>query len=163
MFFENISKDLEQFSVGKIKPFFTAEFQIVFYYRIYSYIYINFSKPIGFLLYQSCKRNFSVDIAQTSSIDVGLVIVHLGAIVIGKDAIIGKNVKIQSGVTIGMKSSQSKMPIIGDNCYLGTGCKILGGVIVGDNVTVGANAVVLSDIPSNSIAVGMPAKVKLKK
>lgn len=163
MFSKMIKEDLEQFGGGRIKPFLTAEFQAVFFYRIYSYIYKRISKPIGFLLYQSCKRSFSVDIAPTADIKGGLVIVHLGAIVIGKDAQLGKNVKVQSGVTIGMKSAEGKMPKIGDNCYLGTGCKILGEVVLGDGVTIGANAVVLTNIPCNSVAMGIPAKVKVSK
>ena len=58
-----------------------------------------------------------------------------------------------------MGGSNAGVPSIGDNCVLGPGSKILGSVTLGDNVFVGANAVVTHDIPSNSVVAGIPAKV----
>jgi len=74
-------------------------------------------------------------------------------------AVIGDNCIIGQGITIGGRSKMYEVPIIGSNCYLGAGCRILGNIKIGDNVIIGPNAVVLTDIPSNSIAVGIPAKV----
>jgi len=80
-------------------------------------------------------------------------------VVIHKRTIIGKNCVIGSNVTIGGKSQSKEVPIIGDNCFIATGAKILGAIKIGDNCVIGANAVVISDMPSNCVIAGIPAKV----
>ena len=80
-------------------------------------------------------------------------------VVIHKRAVIGKNVTISQQVTIGGKSGNPNLPIIGDNVYIGAGAKILGDIKIGDNVTIGANSVVLMDVPNNSTVAGVPAKI----
>lgn len=90
----------------------------------------------------------------------GLSIAHFGTIYINSKCTIGKNLRIQSGVTIGGSySTPGKFPILGDNVYIGTGAKILGGVEIKDDVAIGANAVVVKDIlePSTTHA-GVPSK-----
>jgi serine O-acetyltransferase len=80
-------------------------------------------------------------------------------IVIHKRAVIGENCVIGSNVTIGGKSKNFEVPIIGDGVFIATGAKILGNVKVGDNCVVGANAVVINDVPSNILVAGVPAKI----
>lgn len=80
-------------------------------------------------------------------------------IVIHKRAVIGNNVRISTGVTIGGTSKKYGVPIIGDNTIIGTGAKILGPIKIGKNCVIGANAVVLTDIPDNCVAVGVPARI----
>lgn len=82
----------------------------------------------------------------------------IGCVIHGR-AIIGRKCVIGQGVTIGGRSKKLEVPVIGDNCYLGAGSRILGDIKIGDNTIIGPNAVVLKDIPSNCIAVGVPAKV----
>lgn len=91
----------------------------------------------------------------------GLSIPHYGTIVVHSRARIGADCCIQAGVTIGVKKAGAPdaVPVIGDRCAIGTGAKILGPVRVGDDVTIGANAVVVRDIPDHAIAAGVPAKV----
>lgn len=72
---------------------------------------------------------------------------------------IGDDFTVCEGVTVGNIRGKPRLPIIGNNVYLEPGCKILGNVTIGDNVVVRANSLVLSDIPSNSIATGNPARV----
>jgi len=79
--------------------------------------------------------------------------------VIHKDAIIGNDCLIGQGITIGGRGSRNGVPKIGDKVYLGAGCRILGPIEIGNNVIIGPNTVVIDDIPDNSIAVGVPAKV----
>ena len=79
--------------------------------------------------------------------------------VIHKDTLIGNNCTIGQGITIGGRGPRKGVPKIGNNVYLGPGCRILGPISIGDNVIIGPNAVVIDDIPSGSIAVGIPAKV----
>lgn len=144
-----------------IKNFICAERRAVNSFRRYSYVYNNISKFLGYYLYNRSKLKYNVDIAPTAKIGKNFQIVHLGAIVIGRNAVIGDNVKIQSGVTLGMKNvNDTGMPSVKDNVYIGTGAKLLGPIIVGENVIIAANAVVLIDVPENCVAYGVPAKVK---
>ena len=82
---------------------------------------------------------------------------YLNGIIISYYASIGKNCTIMQQVT--RAEANAKAATIGDNCFIGAGAKILGGVHIGNNVKIGANAVVLSDIPDNCTAVGVPARV----
>ena len=89
---------------------------------------------------------------------------HFGGIVISGDTIIGDDVIVRNGVTLGLRrTGVAGAPVIGNRVDIGTGAKILGPVHIGDDVGIGANAVVLSDVPSNSIAVGVPAVVRQRK
>jgi serine O-acetyltransferase len=105
---------------------------------------------------------FSSDISCKARLGGGVNIMHGHDIVIGSGVRIGNNCKIFNGVTLGNKDvSQFEVaqPIVGDGVVIGTGAKILGNVRIGDNSIIGANSVVLSDVPSNSVCVGVPAKV----
>ena len=81
------------------------------------------------------------------------------AVVIHKRAVIGKNCIIGSNVTIGGRSRSIDVPVIGDDVYIATGAKILGAISIGDNCVVGANAVVINDVPANCVVAGIPAKI----
>ena len=85
------------------------------------------------------------------------VVIHANA-AIGRDCVIGQNVTI--GAAEGFASPEAnRCPVIGNNCYIAAGAKILGGITIGDNCQIGAGAVVLRDAPDNSVLVGMPARV----
>ena len=89
---------------------------------------------------------------------------HFGGIIISGDAVIGDDCVIRNGVTIGLRhAGQSGSPIIGNRVDIGAGAKLLGPIRIGDDVSIGANAVVITDVPSNSIAVGIPARIKPRK
>ena len=108
---------------------------------------------------------FSSDISCKAKIPNDIIFVHGHDIVIGADVKIGKNCKIFNGVTLGNKYTEdvpNDQPTIGDNCIIATGAKVMGGITVGDNCTIGANAVVITDIPPNSVAVGVPARTLIK-
>lgn len=93
-----------------------------------------------------------------------LVIEHFGGIVISGDTVLGDDVVIRNGVTIGLKHTNNPgAPVIGNRVDIGTGAKILGSITIGDDVVIGANAVVLQDIPANCLAVGVPAIIKPRK
>ena len=95
-----------------------------------------------------------------TKIGAGMTIAHYGNIIINDSAEIGQNCLIFQGVTIGSKRGpKGGTPTIGNNVVLFSGCKILGGVKLGNNVVVGANAVVLKDVPDNAVVVGVPAKI----
>jgi serine O-acetyltransferase len=85
---------------------------------------------------------------------------HFGGIIISGDAVFGEDCIIRNGVTVGLRNTGKRgSPVIGDRVDIGAGAKILGAIRIGSDVAIGANAVVLSDVPSNSIAVGVPARI----
>lgn len=88
----------------------------------------------------------------------GLSIAHYGSIIVNPNARIGKNCRIHVGVNIGANKNEKDVPTIGDNVYIGPGAKIFGKISIGNNVKIGANAVVLKDAPDNAILVGIPAR-----
>lgn len=102
-----------------------------------------------------------------NTIGPGFRIYHAGDFVhVGPNVKIGRNCTMLPGVVFGNKTEapDDKTVIVGDDCYFGLGVKILGTVKIGNNVTVGANAVVTKDIPDNAIVGGVPAKIiKIRK
>jgi serine O-acetyltransferase len=92
------------------------------------------------------------------------VIDHFGGIVISGYAKFGDNCRIRNGVVVGLRRIDDPCaPTIGNDVDIGTGAKILGPISIGNNVIIGANAVVIIDVPDDSIAVGIPAVVKTKR
>jgi serine O-acetyltransferase len=86
---------------------------------------------------------------------------HGSGVVIGETTIIGDNCTIYSGVVLGGTSikKEKRHPTIGDNVVIGTGAKVLGPITVSDNVRIGANSVVVNDVPPHSVVVGVPGKI----
>jgi serine O-acetyltransferase len=98
------------------------------------------------------------DIPLNSHIGAGLLLPHPNGIVIHDLAVIGANCLIFQQVTIGTASGPG-CPVIGDHVDIGAGAKILGGVKIGAYAKIGANAVVISDVPAYATAVGIPARI----
>jgi len=93
-----------------------------------------------------------------------LVIDHFGGIIVSGDVVLGEDCILRQGVTLGLRhTGQRGSPVIGNRVDIGAGAKVLGPVRIGDDVAIGANAVVLSDVPANSIAVGIPARIRPRK
>jgi len=80
-------------------------------------------------------------------------------IVVHARAVIGRNCVIGQNTTIGGKSGWYEVPVIGDNVHISAGARILGPIRIGNNVIIGANAVVVKDVPDNCIVAGIPAKI----
>ena len=90
----------------------------------------------------------------------GTVLAYGGVgVVIHREAVIGKNCVIESNVTSGGRNNNPKVPVIGDNVFIGTGARILGDVRIGSNSIIGANAVVVHDVPENCSVAGVPARI----
>lgn len=87
----------------------------------------------------------------------GLVFVHSQGVVINSAVKGGNNIRLEHQVTIGAEKGAA--PVLGDDVFVGAGAKILGGVRIGNRVRIGANAVVIADIPDGATAVGIPARV----
>lgn len=106
-----------------------------------------------------------VTIGVSANIGKRLIIEHSGAIVIHGNSVIGDDCIIRQGVTIGNKRLDDPFgaPVIGDRVNVGAGAKILGRVHIGNDVEIGANAVVIHDVPDGAIAVGIPARIIIRK
>ena len=113
------------------------------------------------LISQRSRHRTGIEIHPGAKIGKRLVIDHGMGIVIGETAEIGDDCLIYHGVTLGGtgKDVGKRHPTIGNNVLIGTGAKVLGPFKVGDNSRIAANSVVLSEIPPNSTAVGVPARV----
>lgn len=123
-------------------------------------------KPLS-LIYKFLKITVQIltgiDIPCETRIGRRLVIEHFGGIVVSGDTVIGDDVVLRHGVTIGLKHTGNPgAPIIGNRVDIGAGAKILGAIRIGDGAVIGANAVVLKDVPPGALAVGIPARIKLR-
>jgi len=88
------------------------------------------------------------------------VIEHIGGIVVSGDAVFGDDCTMRNGVTVGLRHKGVRgSPRIGNRVDIGAGAKLLGPISIGDDTAIGANAVVICDVPDNSIAVGIPARI----
>lgn len=162
------SKDILQnniiYKLIILSKFFISSkgFRAIAVYRLSRYMYLGNHKLLFYIMNIVNILVNDVEINYCAKIGPGLIIPHAQCIVIGP-AIIGKNVGISQGVTIGASFDKEKggrkCAIIGNNVWIGAGAKILGPISIGNNSIIGANSVVVKDIPANSIAVGIPAKV----
>jgi serine O-acetyltransferase len=102
-----------------------------------------------------------IEIHPGAEIGRGLFIDHGMGVVIGETAVIADNVLLYQGVTLGGtgKEKGKRHPTIGSNVVIGGGAKVLGNITVGDNSYIGANAVVIKDVPANSTVVGVPGRI----
>lgn len=90
----------------------------------------------------------------------GLSITHGGTIVVNNTAKVGKNCRIHEGVTIGATGKNGQAAIIGDNCFITTGAKVIGNIHLGNDIVIGANAVVMKSFWENGITLGGPSQEK---
>jgi len=126
-----------------------------------NYFYRHDMKFIARWISQHSRKKTGIEIHPGATIGKRLVIDHGMGIVIGETAEIGDDVLLYQGVTLGGtgKDIGKRHPTIGNNVLIGSGAKILGPFKVGDNCRIAANAVVLKEVPPNSTAVGVPARI----
>ncbi|MDX1935128.1 MAG: hypothetical protein SFU56_21225 [Capsulimonadales bacterium] len=104
---------------------------------------------------------FGLDIPASVPFGPGIYIPHpVGTVVMAKS--VGANVTLISGITIGMRNELA-FPVLGDRVFVGAGARILGKVVIGSDVNIGANAVVIKDVPDGETAVGVPATIRARR
>lgn len=140
-------------------------FRVAFWYRVARHLKQKnslkvFSKLATlWLLRQQLKTGVTLN--PGTEIGPGLYIPHPGCIVINPNCKIGRNLYLSHDVLLGKAHSGPRQgePAVGDDVFIGAGARLLGKLTIGNNAAIGANAVVLSDIPENTFAAGAPAKV----
>ncbi len=130
-------------------------------HRLSHYLHSRGLKLTARALSQFARFFTGIEIHPGATIGRGLFIDHGSGVVIGETAIVGDNCTLYQGVTLGGtgKESGKRHPTLGDNVMVGAGAKLLGNFTVGSNSKIAAGAVVLGDVPENSTAVGIPARV----
>lgn len=143
--------------------FFTPGLHAVLLYRIGRWLHVH---GLDFLALPLAYINFFLTGAQISPraiIGPALLISHPSGVVIGASAVIGEHCYLAGGNTIGQLRGQGDRPVIGDYFYGGSGAKMLGKILIGDRVRVGANSVVIRSIPDDNTAMGVPARIVFRR
>ncbi len=118
--------------------------------------------PLGGLIQLLIYYFYGLEILVGADYGGGLYIAHPIGMVVAAEKM-GENCSFISNVTIGMRN-EWKFPVLGNNVFIGAGARVLGGIVVGDDSVIGANAVVIDDVPCGATVVGIPGKViKIKE
>lgn len=138
-----------------------AGLHAIIWYRFSHFFFKHKMFFIARLLSQLGRFFTGIEIHPGAQIGKGLLIDHGSGVVIGETTIIGDDCTIYQGVTLGGtgKDKGKRHPTLGNNVMVGSGAKILGPFVVGDNARIAANAVVLEEVPPNATAVGVPARI----
>lgn len=136
-------------------------FKAMLHYRTAHRLYCKKHYFLARWISQRCVRKTGIEIHPGATIGKGLFIDHGAGVVIGETAILGDNVTLFQGVTLGGngKEKGKRHPTLGDNVMVSAGAKILGSFTIGENSKIGAGSVVLQEVPPNSTVVGVPGRV----
>lgn len=163
----------EQIEVIKMRdPAIRSTIEVLLYpsfraligYKVAHYFYLKKRYLIARYISEKTKRKTGIEIHPGARIGKRLFIDHGVGVVIGETAIVGDDVTMFHGVTLGGIGSETgkRHPTVGNNVFIGCGAKILGNITIGDNVKVGANAVILKDVEENTTVVGVPGVIVKK-
>jgi len=136
-------------------------FQSLQAYRVAHHLWNVGRKELALYLQGRISLVYGVDIHPAARIGSGILIDHATGVVVGETAVVGNDVSMLHGVTLGGTGKQTgdRHPKVGNGVLFGSGAKVLGNVRIGDGSKVGAGSVVLSDVPPHCTVVGVPARV----
>jgi len=159
-----IIKERDPAIKSSMEVFLYPSFKAIVRYRIAHKLYKRKHYFLARWLSQKAVRKTGIEIHPGATIGKGFFIDHGTGVIIGETAIIGDNVTLYQGVTLGGtgKEKGKRHPTIGDNVMVSAGAKVLGSFSVGENSKIGAGSVVLKEIPPNSTVVGVPGRVVKK-
>ena len=135
--------------------------QVMLRYRIAHKLYLKKHYFLARWISQKAARKTGIEIHPGATIGKGLFIDHGSGVIIGETAIIGDNVTLYQGVTLGGtgKETGKRHPTLEDNVMVSAGAKILGSFTIGENSKIGAGSVVLKPVPANCTVVGVPGRI----
>jgi serine O-acetyltransferase len=136
----------------------------IWIYRVNHWLWNRGFRLLGRLLSQAARFLTGIEIHPAAQIGHRLFIDHGMGVVIGETTIVGDDVTLYQGVTLGGtgKEKGKRHPTLGSNVVVGAGARILGNITIGENCRIGAGSVVLRDVPDNSTVVGVPGHVVLQ-
>ncbi len=161
-----VKQDIQRYKLNAfklVKGWFAGHaFYAVLLYRIGNWLYRHHVPCLPEMTRFRALRRYACEISPYAAIDGGFILHHTLGIVIGHEVIIGRNCEVFQNVTIGSnrkKKDGRGMPIIGDNVSIGAGAVVVGSIKIGNNVMIGANSYVDKDIPDGACVVGIPARI----
>lgn len=156
-----IIKDRDPAIHSSMEVFLYPSFRVMLHYRVAHWFYRNKFYFLARLISQRAVRKTGIEIHPGATIGEGLFIDHGTGVIIGETAIIGNNVTLYQGVTLGGtgKEHGKRHPTLQDNVMVSAGAKVLGSFTVGENSKIGAGAVVLEEVPPNCTVVGVPGRI----
>ncbi len=146
---------------SSMEVFLYPSFKVMMHYRIAHKLYLKKHFFLARYISQRGVRKTGIEIHPGARIGKGLFIDHGNGVIIGETAVIGDNVTIYQGVTLGGtgKEHGKRHPTVEDNVMISAGAKVLGSFTIGANSKIGAGSVVLSEVPPGSTVVGVPGRV----
>jgi serine O-acetyltransferase len=172
--FQDIQADIDRYAAFSQRNWLmriltTKGLWVTVQYRISRWIHFNchwpllrpILKAIGFISQKLVEITTGAEVPNRAIIGKGILIPHTNGIVIHIDAVIGETCNIGHQVTIGVggRGEERGTPHIGDRVFIAPGAKLFGPITIGNDVAIGANAVVNRSLPDSAVAVGIPAKV----
>lgn len=157
----NIIRERDPAIHSVMEVFLYPSFKAMLHYRVAHRLYEKGHYFWARWVSQRSVRKTGIEIHPGARIGKGFFIDHGNGVIIGETTIIGDNVTLYQGVTLGGtgKERGKRHPTLGNNIMVGAGAKVLGSCTIGDNCKVGAGSVVLSDVPPNSTVVGVPGRI----
>ena len=146
---------------SSMEVFLYPSFKVMIHYRLAHKMYIKKHYFLARWISQRAVRKTGIEIHPGAQIGKGFFIDHGNGVIIGETTIIGDNVTLYQGVTLGGtgKEHGKRHPTIGNNVMISAGAKVLGSFKIGENSKIGAGSVVLAEVPPNSTVVGVPGRV----
>ena len=156
-----IIKDRDPAIKTPFEVFLYPSFRAIIRYRIAHWLFVRKHYFLARWYSQRTVRKTGIEIHPGATIGKGLFIDHGHGVVIGETAIVGDNVTMYQGVTLGGtgKEQGKRHPTVGNNVMISAGAKLLGSFTIGENSKIGAGSVVLQEVPPNSTVVGVPGRV----
>jgi len=146
---------------SSMEIFLYPSFKVMLHYRFAHKLYLKGHYFLARWISQRGVRKTGIEIHPGAQIGKGFFIDHGNGVIIGETTIIGNNVTLYQGVTLGGtgKEQGKRHPTVGDNVMISAGAKVLGSFTIGENSKIGAGSVVLEEVPPNSTVVGVPGRV----
>ena len=146
---------------SNMEVFLYSSFKAILHYRIAHKLYLKKHYFVARWISQRAARKTGIEIHPGAKIGKGLFIDHGHGVIIGETAVVGDNVTLYQGVTLGGtgKETGKRHPTLEDNVMVSAGAKILGSFTIGANSKIGAGSVVIKPVPPNSTVVGVPGRI----